>query len=75
MGCALCKGKKSKENEEEAYKRNFFYKLFLFLIGILIITIIIPIEYFFVFSVTFLNKNSEIDLLGMIAKIFSLKKK
>lgn len=75
MSCLFCNNKSKLPNEDDTYKKSFFYKIILFLIGILIVTVIVPIEYFLVFSIVFLNKGKDTDLLNVVSKVFNLKKK
>lgn len=75
MSCLFCNNKSKLPNEDDSYKKSFFYKIFLFLIGILIVTVIVPIEYFLVFTTVFLNKGKDIDLLNVVSSVFNLKKK
>lgn len=75
MACDTCKSTVNiSDITDTNFRNNIFVKIFLFVIGICLTVILIPIAWMVVFKIVFFNKETNIDLVDVYGKIFRIKK-
>lgn len=73
-GCNNCKSTVNLSDITETnFRKNIFVKIFLFVIGVILTILFIPITWIIVFKIVFFNKETNIDLVDVYSKIFGFK--